>query len=196
MCAAWVAVLSFPLFGLTFAIAPGFVPIVFGAAYASSAELLAILAIGHYVSVCMAFNSETLQVFERTRAIVQTDFVVIAIGAVLAVLLCPEFGALGAALAVTVARLAGAVGRQFVLLRTPGMRGVPSGQTGVWMKLALATAIAAFVGWVWQPNFIAQIAILGVVSLALLRSTAGRLDLAASFPELLRVPLVARVVGV
>jgi len=196
MCASWVAVLSFPLFGLTFAIAPGFVPIVFGEAYASSAELLAILAIGHYVSVCMAFNSETLQVFERIRAIVQTDFVVIAIGALLTVLLCPEYGALGAACAVTVARLSGAIGRQFVLLRTPGMRGVPSGQTGVWMKLALATSIAAFVGWGWQPDFVTQIVILAVVSLALLRSTAGTLDLAASFPELLRVPLVARVVGV
>ena len=51
-------------------------------------------------------------------------------------------------------------------------------------------------GWVWQPPFLAQLVVLGLLSLVLLRSTAPTLDLTRSFPELLRVPLFARVVGV
>ncbi len=194
--AAWVAVLSFPLFGLTFAIAPAFVPALLGETYADSARLLAILAIGHYVSVCMAFNSDTLQVFERTRAIVITDLMTIAIGASLAFLLCPSHGALGAAIAVTAARLAGAVARQIVLLRTPGMTHVPSSQKSVWAKLLVVATVASLIGWIWQPAFIVQLILLGILSLALLRSTAPSLALKESFPELLRLPLFARVLGV
>ncbi len=194
--AAWVAVLSFPLFGLTFGIAPGFVPVLLGEAYAESAQLLAILAVGHYVSVCMAFNGETLQVFERTRALVRVDLLTIAIAVGLGLVLCPDWGPLGAAIAVTAARLAGSIARQVVLLRTPGIDAVPRSQKCIWLKLAIATSLVSFVGWVWQPTFIVQLVLLGGLSLALLRSTAPTLDLARSFPELLRLPFFARVVGV
>jgi len=194
--AAWVAVLSFPLFGLTFGIAPGLVPVLLGEAYAESAMLLAILAVGHYVGVCMAFNGETLQVFGRTRAIVQTNFLSIAIGAGFAIGLCPSYGALGAAVAVTMARLAGAIARQMVMLRSPGFGHVPAGQKWIWLKLAVASILVAAMGWLWQPPFVVQVAIVSGMSLVLLRSTATTLDLARSFPELLRVPLFARVVGV
>lgn len=194
--AAWVAVLSFPLFGLTFAIAPAFVPTLLGESYADSARLLAILALGHYASVCMAFNGDTLQVFERTQAIVRTDFMTIALGAGLALWLCPTYGAMGAAISVTTARIAGATARQFVLLRTPGMARVPSAQKVIWASLALATVLASAIGWLWHPPFLVQLASLAALSLALLRATAPRLEIADSFPELRRIPLFARVVGV
>ncbi len=194
--AAWVTVLSFPLFGLTFGIAPAFVPVLLGEAYAESARLLAILAVGHYVSVCMAFNGETLQVFERTRALVRADLLTMTTGLGLAFLLCPEWGPLGAAIAVTVARLAGAIVRQVVLLRTPGMDAIPESQKRIWAKLALATVLVTAMGWLWQPSFALQLVLLAGLSLALLRSTAPTLDLAGSFPELLRVPFFARLVGV
>lgn len=193
--AAWVAVLSFPLFGLTFGIAPSLVPVLLGEAYADSAQVLAILALGHYVSVCMAFNSDTLQVFERTRAIVATDTLTIAIGGGLVLLLSPAWGPVGAAVGVTVARVCGAFGRHVVLARTPGMARVPASQKRVWGKLLLASAVAVAIGWLWQPPFVAQLALLAGLALGLLRWTASTLDLARSFPELLRVPFFARLVG-
>ena len=85
--AAWVAVLSFPIFGLTFGVAPNLVELLLGSDYADSASLLALLAFGHYLSVCMGFNNAMLQIFERTRAIVWTDIMTIALGATLAVCL-------------------------------------------------------------------------------------------------------------
>ncbi len=193
---AWVTVLSFPLFGLTFAIAPALVPVLLGDAYAESAQLLAILAVGHYVSVCMAFNSDTMQVFERTRAIVATDALTIAVGATLALALCPGFGALGAAIAVTGARLVGALARQMVLLRTPTMGRVPADQKRLWGRLAIVTLAATAIGWIWQPPFPIQIALLAALSIGLLRSTAASLDLERSFPELGRIPYFSRLVGV
>ena len=193
--AAWVAVLSFPLFGLTFGIAPGLVPVLLGPEYAESASLLAILAVGYYISVCMAFNGETLQVFQRTRAIVLSDVVAIVCGAALALLLCPRFGALGAAISVTAARIAGSIVRQLFLLRTSGFAGVPSAQTWIWAKLMVAALLVAALGWIWQPPFLVQLGLLALISLGLLRSTSKTLDLTRSFPELLRIPLFCRVVG-
>jgi O-antigen/teichoic acid export membrane protein len=194
--AAWVAVLSFPLFGLTFGIAPAFVPVLLGEAYAESAKILAVLAVGYYAPVCMAFNNETLQVFARMRALVGTDFLMIAVALGLAFLLCPELGPMGAAIAVTAARLAGTAARHFLLLQTPGMECVPASQKRIWWKLVVASALVSAMGWLWQPDFIVQVSLLAGLSLALLRSTAPTLDLAGSFPELLRVPFFARMVGV
>lgn len=193
--AAWVAVLSFPIFALTFGVAPGVVPALLGEVYAESASLLALLAIGHYVAVCLAFNSDTLQVLERTRAIVWTDCMTVAIGAALAGLLCPPFGALGAAIAVTAARIAGTVARQIVLLRSADFGPVPPTQKQVWVKVLLATVFIAGFGWLWQPPLLGQLLIVGLTSLVLVRSTAKTLDIASSFPELLRIPFFARVVG-
>lgn len=194
--AAWVTVLSFPFFGLTFAIAPALVPVLLGDAYAESARILAVLAVGHYVSVCMAFNSDALQVFARIRGLVGVDVTMMVLGASLAFLLCPDYGALGAAIAMSASRAVGAFARHFLLSRTPGMERIPSGQRIVWIKVALATAAAVVIGWLWQPPFLVQVATLAVLALGLLRSTAPALDLTGSFPELNRLPFFARLVGV
>jgi len=193
--AAWVAVLSFPIFGLTFGVAPNLVELLLGSDYADSASLLALLAFGHYVSVCMGFNNQMLQILERTRAIVWTDIMTIALGATLAVLLCPEHGALGAAIAITAARVMSAFTLQIVLLRTTEIAPVPRTQIHVWFRVLIATAFIAAFGWLWQPPLVGQILIVGIVSLALLRSTSQILDITRSFPELLRIPLIARVAG-
>jgi O-antigen/teichoic acid export membrane protein len=193
--AAWVAVLSFPLFGLTFGIAPAFVPVLLGEGYADSARLLAVLAIGHYISVCTAFNNESLQVFEQTRAIVRTDLLMIGLSLGFALVLCPVWGPMGAAVAVTVARLVGTVLRQLVLLQTPGMEHVPAAHKLIWAKLAVAGALVSAIGWIWQPSLSVQLLLLVLIFVALLRSTAPSMALAASFPELLRIPFFTRVIG-
>jgi O-antigen/teichoic acid export membrane protein len=109
--------------------------------------------------------------------------------------LCPIWGDLGAAIAVTVARVAGTLVRHWMLVRTNGFGPVPQVQIRIWGKILIATSAIAFMGWIWQPPFPAQLVVTAVVSLALLRSTARALDLTRSFPELLRIPLFVKLVG-
>jgi O-antigen/teichoic acid export membrane protein len=193
--AAWVSVLSFPIFALTFGVAPDFVPLLLGAEYAESARLLAVLAVGHYLGVCVGFNGSMLQVFERTRAIVWTDLLTIVLGVGVSLLLSEDLGALGIAIALTVARVVGTLVRQQVLLREPGFGRVPAEQKRTWAKVLAGSLTIAALGWLWQPPFLGQLALVVGVTLLLLRSTARTLDIAQSFPELLRVPLLAKVVG-
>ena len=193
--AGWVTVLSFPIFALTFGVAPDLVPILLGSEYLESASLLALLAVGHYLSACMGFSGQMLQILDRTRAIVWTDFLSIATALCLAIILCPEYGALGAAIAVTAARVLGAVARQAVLLRTAEIGSVSLDQRRIWLKALVATATIFAFGWFWQPPFAAQLVFITLVSILLLRSTARELDLGKSFPELRRIPFLARLAG-
>jgi O-antigen/teichoic acid export membrane protein len=193
--AAWVAILSFPIFAVTFGVAPAVVPLLFGEGYAESAPLLALLAVSHYVGVCLGFNGETLQVFDRTRALVATNVVSIVIGVGLLMWLCPIYGPLGAAISVTTARLTGTLLRHVVLLRVPEFGSVPRTQKVIWLKILAGSVFIAVVGWIWQLPLPGQIALVGGVSLLLLRSTAHVLDVTRSFPELLRIPLFARMAG-
>jgi len=193
--AAWVAVLSFPIFAVTFGVAPAVVPLLFGEDYAGSAPLLALLSVGHYVGICLGFNGETLQVYDRTRALVLTNFVSIGIGVWLLIWLCPLYGPLGAAVAVTAARLAGSSLRHFLLLRLPEFGSVPRVQKIIWLKIVAGSTFIAAVGWIWQLPLLGQAILVGGVSLLLLRSTAHALDVTRTFPELLRIPLFARMAG-
>jgi len=193
--AAWATVLSFPVFALTFGVAPDVVPLLLGRAYADSAPLLALLALGHYLGVCLAFSGNTLQVLERTRVLVWIDGLTIALGAGLAWLLCPGLGALGAAVAVTVARVVGSLARFTALLQSGEVAPVPAHHKRIWRRVLAATVAIGVLGWVWQPPLVVQAGVAAALCLVLLRSTARSLDVARSFPELLRVPLFARVVG-
>jgi O-antigen/teichoic acid export membrane protein len=193
--AAWLAVLSFPIFALTFGVAPAVVPLLFGEAYAESAPLLALLAVGHYVGVCLGFNSEALQVFERTRALVGTNIISILMGAGLLIWLCPLYGPLGAAIAVSSARVTGTLFRHIVLLQLADFESVPRELKLIWFKIFAASALIAIFGWVWELPLLGQVVLVGGISLLLLRLTAHALDIGRSFPELLRIRLFARMVG-
>lgn len=192
---AWVAVLSFPLFVMTFAIAPALVPLLFGSAYADSAVVLAVLALGSFASVLMAFNGEILQVVHKTKPLVWSNLLVIVTALLLALWLCPPLGALGAAIAVTVARILGVAARQVFLVRSNAIGPAPSTLKLIWLRLAALSVITALVGWVWQPNVLIQLLVVGISCLWLLRACAKNLNIANTFPEVLRIPWLARLVS-
>jgi hypothetical protein len=188
----WVAVLSFPIFAATFCVAPQLVVLLFGHPYAESAVVLAILSIGSFAGVVTAFTNESLQILNRTRALLGSNIAIMVVSVVLAVLLCPTYGALGAAVAVTAARVLGVVIRQAALLRSREMQTAPHTIRDLWRKLAAATTVVSVVGWVWQPALIIQGVLLVIVCLWLLRACARAIDIGRTFPELLRIPGIGR----
>ncbi|MEE4281277.1 MAG: polysaccharide biosynthesis C-terminal domain-containing protein, partial [Pseudomonadales bacterium] len=192
---AWVAVLSFPLFVMTFAIAPALVPLLFGSAYADSAVILAVLALGSFASVLMAFNGEILQVVHKTKPLVWSNLLVIITSVLLALWLCPPLGALGAAIAVTVARILGVAARQLFLVRSDVIGPVPRTLKMIWLRLTILSMITGLIGWVWQPNVYVQLLTVGIACLWLLRACARTLNIANTFPEVLRIPWLAKLVS-
>ncbi|MEM9758623.1 MAG: oligosaccharide flippase family protein [Pseudomonadota bacterium] len=194
-CVAWVTVASFPLFVTCCALAPIVVPLILGSDYLPSALLLAILSLGHYAIVCLGFNADTLQLLGRTKAIVITDVTIIAVATAAAIWLCPAHGALGAACAVTMGRIVGALVRQRLLTRRQVLGPPPAMLWRIWAGAGLAVGVSVWIGWAWAPNAVLQFALIGAVSLLLLRATGSALALTSTFPALARVPLLTRIVG-
>ena len=68
--AIWMAVMSFPLFALTFSLAHGLTLLLYGPRYEDSATYLALLSFGYYFNTALGFNGLTLRIFGVIRYIV------------------------------------------------------------------------------------------------------------------------------
>ena len=95
--AIWTAVMTFPIFIATFALADPLTEILFGQRYAASGTYLAIMSLGYYVNAALGFNATTLSAAGRVRAVVRSTASRPVISVVAGLLLIPPFGALGAA---------------------------------------------------------------------------------------------------
>jgi O-antigen/teichoic acid export membrane protein len=96
--AIWAAVMTFPIFAATFALAGPLTETLFGERYAASGTYLAIMSVGYYVNAALGFNSVTLSADGRIRSVVSVNVTSAAVSVVSGFLLIPPLGALGAAI--------------------------------------------------------------------------------------------------
>jgi O-antigen/teichoic acid export membrane protein len=73
--AAWMSVLTFPIFAVTFSLAKPLTMFLYGARYAPSGPVLALLSLASYFNVILGFNLQTLKVFKRWRYIIPASMV-------------------------------------------------------------------------------------------------------------------------
>jgi O-antigen/teichoic acid export membrane protein len=192
--ASWLAVLTFPVFTLTFALAGPLTVQLFGARYADSAIYLALLALGTYANAALGFNGLTVQTLGKIRYVVVINSCTTAFALAANVALAPRFGALGAAVAV----LATLVLHN--LLKQAGLRGTGVGVFDLRYLRTYVTVLggAAAVGLIQQlahPPLPVGVAVAAIVSLLVVGLNRRALRLAGTFPELARVPLVRRLIG-
>jgi O-antigen/teichoic acid export membrane protein len=191
---AWIAVATFPALAMTVALAGPLTVLLFGQAYADSATVLAVLAIGQYVSATFGFNALTLRVQGSVRLIVGIDTVSAIVSVVASVFLIQAYGAIGAALATTLTLVLQNVLYQAGLARTSV--GLPDSRLLVSLGM-IVVALATI--WVVQLTVgltvVAGVILTGLVSLALLGATRRSLQIGRYFPELLKVPVLRTLIG-
>jgi O-antigen/teichoic acid export membrane protein len=190
----WIAVVTLPVFAVTFALAEPVTRLLFGTTYAGAGTILAVLAVGYYFHAAVGFNAPSLQVHGKLRLIVVSDLVAAVALVALAFLLIPRYGALGAALT-----LSGAVVFQNILYNIClwlGNTGISVVEWQFVRVYLLATAVMAtllLVQRLLQPSLYMGIALAGVLSVLVLRLTRHTLKPAETFPELLRMPVVRQL---
>ena len=99
--AEWIAVISFPIFLVTFALAEPYI-LLFGERYAQSGLIMAVLAFGYYFNAALGFNADTLRIYGKLRLTVVIDFLAMFVSVGLSLMLIPRYGAVGAAIATSV----------------------------------------------------------------------------------------------
>jgi O-antigen/teichoic acid export membrane protein len=183
----WIAVLSFPIFAMTFAAATPLTVLLYGARYEAAGTLLAILSVGQFVQATSGFNGMTIKSVGRVHYLVVINLVALAVNVALTLALVPTFGATGAAIALTVTLVVHNVLKQVGLYRATGIllpdRRLARSFVAVGATIAALTLLLAL--GMREP----AVLVLGAIaaSIAVLRFARHNLRIAEVFPELGRI---------
>ncbi len=188
----FLAVTTFPVFIMTTVFAQATTVTLFGHRYASSGGVLAAIAFGYYFSVTLGFNAYVLQVYGKLRYLVYSNVGALILNIVLAFLLIPPFGALGAAIAGGATMVAQNIVNQVVLGRTLHAGQQSESFLRPYLVIGLVTLALGAVELLMHPGVVIAVALTTVGSLVVLRVNRRAMRLANTFPELLRLPLLGR----
>lgn len=191
--AAWIAVLSFPIFAATFALAEDVTVALYGEQYRASGVFLALLALGRYLDVAFGSNGQALRIFASIKTTISVNLGAAAVHAALAIALIPPLGALGAAVAVLGTYAAYNVAKQVALSRASGVPIFDPTYRSLYASIIVATAILAVANGVLDAPLPIGLLAVVVASVFVLRVGRQHLRLAETFPELTRVPILRRL---
>lgn len=193
--AAWVAVVSFPVFAVTFALADPVTTTLYGQRYSDSGIYLALLSLGYYVQSALGFNGTTLMVFGRIKFIVAVNLLAVLVNFALNIVLIPVYGALGAAIATTGTLVAHNIFKQAGLRLGTGVVFFERRYSRIYVTIVLGGIVLALARWLLTDSLPALLVLTGLASAAILVVNRRLLRIAETFPELARLPLARRIFG-
>lgn len=188
--AAWMSVLSFPIFAATFALATPLAVFLYGTRYAGSGPVLALLALASYCNVMLGFNLQTLKVIEKLRYIVVASIAAVLTNVIVSALLIPKYGATGAGIGAAVSLIGFNLALQAGLLPTRKFHAFDRHCCSIYIMVGVSVAALILIIRYTSLNFFAAIALAAAVSLFILVASKKKLNLAETFPELLSVPIL------
>jgi O-antigen/teichoic acid export membrane protein len=189
---SWIAVATLPFFVLTFAFAGPVTTSLFSARYAGSAALLAVLSLGYYVQSATGYNGMLLAVTRRVGYITKINVAAVVVNMATGLLLIPIWGAMGAAVSISLSFLAHNVMKQIGLRRGTGVRMLPAPFVMLLVGLLATAAGLLVMQLVLHPPLWFDLFALLLVSIAILGCSRRLLSLGEVFPEVARVPAVGR----
>jgi O-antigen/teichoic acid export membrane protein len=193
--AAWMSVLTFPIFAVTFSLARPVAIFLYGPRYAASGPVLALLALGAYFNVLLGFNVQTLKVVQRLNYITVVSAIAVAADVVVSLFLIPRFGAIGAGAGAAISLIGYNVLLQVGLLPTTKFKIFDRQFLSIYVAIGVSTAALLLVEKLAPLNFVEELGLVACTSAILLAITKNKLDIGETFPELRRVPLMRLIVS-
>ncbi|MCE7939622.1 hypothetical protein DCC79_16265 [bacterium] len=193
--ATWIAVMSFPVFAATFALARPVTELLYGARYADSWVFLALLSLGYYFNAALGQNGLTLKVFGKVRYVVAVNVATALFNVAAGLLLIPRYGAIGAAVGTCATLVVFNVLKQAGLRLGTGIRLFDPRFGRAYAPIAGGAAGLLFLQIVTDAPVPVAVAFGAAASLVVLRSSRTVLDIEKMFPEILRIPLVRPLLG-
>ena len=188
--AAWMSVLSFPVFAVTFSLAKPLAIFLFGARYAPSGIVLSLLSLAIYFNAIVGFNLQTLKVFKRLRYVIAASAVTALANLLVSTVLIKLYGTIGAAIGSTLTLIGYNLLLQAGLLHTPGFHIIDRRYLSVYLTITLWACGLFLVGSFTSLDFYILLSLAAGASLCVFALTKKKLCIAETFPELLRVPLM------
>jgi O-antigen/teichoic acid export membrane protein len=193
--AAWITVVTFPVYAVCLFLGEPLMVRLYDQDYTGAGLLLAILATGKFVNAALGMNTYTLQVHARVWLIVGINVATLIVGLGLCMWLIPSRGVLGGAIATSVAIVFRNAMNQIALALTTKIGFFPLHAQRLYGSVLLALGALALVRLA-TGNLFVLVPAVAVVSALLPRVNRRYLDIVNTFPELARIPLVGRFLGV
>jgi O-antigen/teichoic acid export membrane protein len=191
--AIWIGVLSFPIFALTFSMARPLTLLLYGDRYAASATFLQFISLGYYFSAALGFNGLTLKVLGKMRYIVTINVLAVIVNVGANLLLIPKYGALGAAIGTGGTMIVHNIFKQAGLRLASGISIFDRQYlpfyliiTGCALGLLLFTVL-------FGDNFYLAVPLVVLASLFVIRMCKDKLRVEETFPELLKLPFMKKL---
>jgi O-antigen/teichoic acid export membrane protein len=192
---AWIAVLTFPIFALTFSLAEPLTVTLFGERYGGSATYLSLLSVAYYFNAALGFNGLTLKVFGKVRFIVVISVVAAIVNLALNFALVPVYGALGAAIATASTLVAHNILKQWGLWRGTGIAFFERQHARVYFTVALAAGVLLALHEVLEPSIWVAVPLAAIASLVVVLTSRNLLRAGQTFPELARFRVIRLILG-
>jgi O-antigen/teichoic acid export membrane protein len=193
--AIWMAVFTFPIFVLTTSLSGPVTVGLYGERYAGSSTYLALLSIGYFFGAALGFNGLTLKVIGRLRYIVGINVAAAITNVVLCLVLIPRYGPLGAAIATASTLIVHNILKQAGLRLGSGISVFEWRYLRVYVSIVVGAVALWGVQQIAEPNFMISLVLAGLVSAVIFRVGRTELEIGAVFPEVLRFPLIGRLLG-
>jgi len=191
--ANWVVVLSLPILCLCLLFPDELTGRLLGGAYADSANLLGILAVGYFIHAMFGFNGMTLNVYRMIRFLVVVNLIAVTVNIGLNWILIPSFGPLGAAVATAGTFLLHNIAKQYGVLRKAGLSAPSASTWRLYGVVIVLAGTAAAVGYGGSFPFWSRVGLWVIFGFTVLLFGRKTLRIDDAFPGLARVPLVRRL---
>jgi O-antigen/teichoic acid export membrane protein len=191
--AAWMSVLSFPIFAVTFSLAKPLTMFLYGARYAPSGPVLALLSLAGYFNVLLGFNLQTLKVIRRWRYVVHVSALTTVSNLVVSTALIKQYGVIGAAVGSAVTLIGYNLLLQAGLSPTADFHVFDRRYLAIYLTIASGACGLFLVGSLTSLSLYALLPLAACVSLCVLAVAKRKLSIAESFPELLRLPFMRMI---
>jgi len=193
--AAWVTLLTLPVFVLTFSFARATTIGLLGAKYEGSVKIMAILAFGYFFHTALGYNGLTLRIYGKLRYSVAVDLLAAVMNVGVNILLIPSFGALGAAVGTSSTLVVHNLLKQWGLRRYTGIPLFARRYARIYLSTFGIAAAFLVIQQLAPVSLWLALIFAAAAAVAVVRWAGAALDVRAVFPELGRVPLLAALLA-
>jgi len=191
--AAWLGILTFPIFALTFSMAKPLTLFLYGERYVDSWLYLQLMSFGYYFSAALGFNGLTLKVLGKLRYIVTINILAVIVNVGLNLLLIPKYGALGAAIGTGSTMVVHNIFKQAGLRLASGISIFDRQYLPFYLIIAGSATALFLITLFYSENIYVAVPLVALASLFVIRMCKDKLKVEETFPELLKLPFMKKL---
>lgn len=184
---AWIALLTFPVFLISFSLATPTAVLLFDESYASSGPILSIVALGLYLNAAFGFNTLTLRVFDRVRTIMNIDLSAGMVALVLNLAVVPWYGPIGGAIVSCLVLIGQNLAYQLALMKAGQLKRIPAAIARIHIAILTSAITLLIVQIRFAPPFLIGCALVTCATAVLWLTCLKTLQIRELFPELDRL---------